>query len=237
ATRTIRGQASAIGWFYDPSQDFVVIEPGVWRAKVKILFDGRTSAGQVTEPFPTGDVLGSREGEFWFYVVGSRLAQLEIAGVGGPGAMARPPAILSEAKDPPNQGDSSPSAPLGMTTSATFVRPAEGPVTFTITPPPGLTNVEMHVTTTMPGFILEEKRQTSLTYTYDATKLAQDFPNLDLHDADGFAGADTITISFLVSGTDGSGAKKHHARQIVIQGEELQMPDQGPRPKRRAARR
>jgi hypothetical protein len=75
-----------------------------------------------------------------------------------------------------------------------------------------------------------------MTYTYDAQKLVKDFPNLDLHDADGFAGADTITISFLLSGML-DGKTKHYARQIVIQGEELQMPEQEPRPRRRAVRR
>ncbi|HVT44309.1 MAG TPA: hypothetical protein VMT00_07955, partial [Thermoanaerobaculia bacterium] len=67
--RTIAGQANRIGYFYDPSQDFTAGEPGVWKARVRIVFDGRTSAGQVTEPFPAGDALGSREGEFYFYVV------------------------------------------------------------------------------------------------------------------------------------------------------------------------
>jgi hypothetical protein len=57
-------------------------------------------------------------------------------------------------------------------------------------------------------------------------------PRLDLHDADGF---DTIVISFLLSGIL-DGKAKHYARQIVIQGEELQMPEQEARPKRRAVR-
>jgi hypothetical protein len=197
--RTIAGQANRIGYFYDPSQDFTVGESGVWKAKVRIVFDGRTSAGQVTEPFPFGDVLGSRSGEFYFYVVDSNSDDVAIA--------------------PKPQ----------------FVRPADGPITFTIQKPAGLTNAQLTYTATMPGFILEEGTKSSMSYTYDAQKLAKDFPNLDLHDADGFAGADTITISFLLSGML-DGKTKHYARQIVIQGEELQMPEQGPRPKRRAAR-
>ncbi|HVT45443.1 MAG TPA: hypothetical protein VMT00_13760, partial [Thermoanaerobaculia bacterium] len=160
ATRTIRGQANAIGWFYDPAQDFVVGEPGVWRAKVMILFDGRTSAGQVTEPFPTGDVLGSREGEFWFYVVDSRSKQLEIESMAAPKAMTLQEQTIGRALRARRGG-------FGEAALPVFVRPADGPIAFTVTPPPGLTNIEMHVTTTMPGFILEEKRQTSLTYTYD----------------------------------------------------------------------
>ncbi|HVT44174.1 MAG TPA: hypothetical protein VMT00_07280, partial [Thermoanaerobaculia bacterium] len=161
--------------------------------------DGRTSAGQVTEPFPAGDALGSREGEFYFYVVDANAQDLALA-------------------------------PMPQ-----FVRPADGPITFTIEKPAGLTNAQLTYTTTMPGFILEEGTKSSLTYTYDAQKLAKEFPNLDLHDADGYAGVDTITISFLVTGTL-DGKTRHYARQIVIQGEELQMPDQHPRPRRRAVR-
>jgi hypothetical protein len=48
-------------------------------------------------------------------------------------------------------------------------------------------------------------------------------------------GGDTITIS-LLSGTDSRGVRRHYARQIVIEGDEIQMPEQEPRPKRRAVR-
>ncbi len=215
--RTVSGQANKIGYFYDPDDDFTVNEPGVWKAKTKILFDGLLSGGQggqVTAPFPTGDILGSRDGEFWFYVVDSTAPPLAVT--------ASTSTLYT--------------APSGVH----YVRPADGPIVFAATLPAGLTNVEMHYTTIMPGFILEEGRTTQLTYIYDAQKLARDFPNLDLYDSDGFAGADTITISLLVSGTDASGARKHFARQIVIQGEELQMPEQSAelaKSKRRVVRR
>lgn len=213
-TRTYNARASRIGYLHDPDHELILNESGVWRANVSVSFDGilPSTNGQIEAPYPSGDVLGSREGEFWFYVVDSHSTQVEVA-----------------------HGDG---LTNGESALPVFLRPADGPAAFAVTPPPGLTNVEMHVTATMPGFILEEKRQTSLTYIYDAPRLAEDYPNLDLHDPGGVAdGADTITISFLVSGTDSSGARRHHGRQIVIQGEELQMPDQEPRPKRRAARR
>lgn len=138
---------------------------------------------------------------FWFYVVDSTAPPLEIA--------------VSNA--------------IRASGGVRYVRPADTPVTFMVTPPAGLTNLEVQTTTTMPGFILEEGTTSTLIYTYDAQKLAKEFPNLDLHDADGFAGVDTITISFLLSGTDSTGTRKHFARQIVIQGEELQMPERGRR--------
>jgi hypothetical protein len=200
-TRVIRGQASSVGYFHDPTQDFTADESGVWTAKARIVFDGQTSAGPVTEPYPSGDILGSRAGEFFFYVVDANTPRLEI------GSTPR------------------------------FVRPADGPINFSIVPPPGLSDLRLTYTIAMPGFILEEGTKTAMTVTYDAPKLARDFPNLDLHDADGHAGMDPITISFLVGGTDSGGVRRHFARQIVIQGEELQIPRQDPRPKRRAARK
>jgi hypothetical protein len=65
----VNGQANKVGYFYDPEQDFAVETPGVYKVKVTARYTGRTSAGQVQQPYPTGDVLGSRSGEFYFYVV------------------------------------------------------------------------------------------------------------------------------------------------------------------------
>jgi hypothetical protein len=81
ASRTIAGKANRIGWFYDDTADFVVSESGVWRVKAKVTVDGRTSFGPVAPPYPTGDILGSREGEFFFYVVDAATQQLGIGAV------------------------------------------------------------------------------------------------------------------------------------------------------------
>jgi hypothetical protein len=198
--RTIRGQANRIGWFYDPRTDFLVSEPGVWRARVTVTHDGATSAGQLSPPYPTGDVLGSRGGEFYFYVVSRDAVPLEIV-------------------EPPR-----------------YVRPADAPIVFRVVPPPGLRDTQLTYTTTMPGFVLEEGTTTSMRYTYDAQKLAADFPNLDLHDDDGYAGADIVTISLMLAGTDASGSRRHFARQIVLAGEELHVTPQEPQAKRRSVR-
>ena len=193
ATRTISGRANRIGWFYDPAQDFAVSEVGVWRAKVTVTFDGATSSGQVQPPYPTGDVPGSRQGEFYFYVV-------------APGAPA-----------------------LDVTMSHRYL--GLGSVALTVTTPGDFTNAELHYTTTMPGFVLEEGRTTSLSYTFDAQKLALDFPNLD-SDSNGTL-ADVITISLVVRGTDSAGVQRHLARQVsVLRGELLLS---GARPSRRRA--
>lgn len=63
-------------------------------------------------------------------------------------------------------------------------------------------------------------------YTHDAPSLNADFPNLDLEDFDGFTGVDTVTMSFLLSGTL-DGKPVYRARQVLLQGEELMFPPQG----------
>jgi hypothetical protein len=202
-SRTIRGRANKVGYFFEPDAGFTVTEVGRWTVNTKIVFDGRHSGGQVTAPFPSGDVLGSREGEFWFYVVDAA------------------------------------SAPLAVTASR-LTRPADDEIVFSVTPPAGLSDVELHYTTTMPGFILEEGRTSALSYTYHSSVLARDFPNLDLRDSEGYGGADTITISLLLSGTDAEGTRRHFARQILIEGDEVRIPAQTEetiKPRRRAVRR
>lgn len=191
-TRKIVIRANAVGYFHDPAHDFLVTETGIWRATVRIVFDGRVpSTNSAVDPHPTGDVLGSREGEFWFYVVDVN------------------------------------SPPLAVSADPIFTLAAR---TFTITPPDGLTNLELHTTVSMPGTILEEVRSDVLSYTFDRERLASEFPNLSEWDM--------VTISFVVSGTDMRGTRQHFARMLTIQGIELQAPLQEawPAPRRRSVR-
>ena len=189
--REVTGQANKVGYFYDPSGDFMVQESGPYRAQVEVWHDGLTSAGPVQEPFPKGDVLGSNDGEFFFYVVEKEAGDLGV--------------------DVPR---------------TSFVQPADGPIQIPILPgeqPPD--DLEVHFTTVMPGFLLEQgtisaSPSTGLVYSYDAPRLHEDFPNLDLHDNNNRTGADTIVMRFLLSGNRG-GERVYQARQVVLQGEEL----------------
>ena len=65
----ISGRANAIGYFYDATRDFVVTTPGIYHVTVTATFDSPTSAGPMTEPYPTGTVLGASENGFDVYVV------------------------------------------------------------------------------------------------------------------------------------------------------------------------
>ena len=76
--RTFRGQANAIGYYYEPEDNFIVDQPGRYMVDLRVTYDGRTSAGQVTEPFPQGDVLGTAHGRFAVYVVSPHSAPLEV---------------------------------------------------------------------------------------------------------------------------------------------------------------
>jgi len=67
--KTIDGRANAIGYYYDPSQDFQVTVPGVYHVAVTATFDSPTSAGPMSRPYPTGTVLGAVDGGFDLYVV------------------------------------------------------------------------------------------------------------------------------------------------------------------------
>ena len=76
--RTFRGQVNSIGYYYEPEDNFVVDQPGRYTVDLRVTYDGRTSAGQVTAPFPQGDVLGTARGRFSVYVVSPHSAPLEV---------------------------------------------------------------------------------------------------------------------------------------------------------------
>ena len=67
--RTFSGQANSIGYYYEPEDNFIVDQPGRYTVDLQVTYDGRTSAGQVTAPFPQGHVLGTARGRFSVYVV------------------------------------------------------------------------------------------------------------------------------------------------------------------------
>ena len=70
-SHTITGRANAIGYFYDPAQDFAVDTPGIYHVAVTATFDAPTSAGPMSAPYPTGTILGAVDAGFDVYVVAS----------------------------------------------------------------------------------------------------------------------------------------------------------------------
>ena len=76
--RTFRGQANSIGYYYEPDDNFVVDQPGRYTVDLQVAYDGNTSAGQVTSPFPQGHVLGTARGRFAVYVVSPHSSPLTV---------------------------------------------------------------------------------------------------------------------------------------------------------------
>lgn len=65
---TLGGRANAIGYFYDPDDDFVLDQPGLWSVVLSITHDGMSSAGPVEPPYPTGGPLTPDGVSFSFVV-------------------------------------------------------------------------------------------------------------------------------------------------------------------------
>ena len=77
-SRTFDGRANAVGYFYDPDDDFVLDQPGVWNVFLTVTHDGMTSAGPVEPPYPTGGVLTPDGSSFTFVVRDEAAHTLEI---------------------------------------------------------------------------------------------------------------------------------------------------------------
>ncbi len=192
--RNLFAQANRVGYLYDPGLDFFPDETGIWKVLVQGRFDGRTSAGQVQSPYPSGDVLGTAAGEFHFYVVERAAEGIAV------------------------------SLPV-----ESFVSAGELPLHVPAIPPAGLVDRKLHVTTLMPGFLLENLSSSSFTYRYDPVALGHDFPNLDPpQEGDGAAGFDMVNMSLLASGTDNGGQPRYRARQLLLRGADLFVPLQDP---------
>lgn len=180
------GRANRVGYYYEPADDFMVDQPGRWGVQMKVVFDGKTSAGQVTEPFPTGGVLGTADGSFSFYVV--RL--------------------------------DSPPLSFDLPTESTVGRWETVEIEASV--PPGLSAASTHVTTMIPGFVLDQGGLAGSSYTFDRRPLAESFPMLDP--------ADVVRLSFFASG-EGAEDVDHAVGVVVLHGQELySLPQPGLEP-------
>jgi hypothetical protein len=185
---TLGGRANLVGHFYDPADDFVVSEPGVYQVDLTVVFDGATSAGQVSPPFPRGGVLGTVNGRFRVFVVGRG------------------------------------SAPLAVDVPAHDFLTAPAGFDVTATAPAGTRLTRAFVTTTMPGFVLENVSAAAagrrFSYQYDPLTLSAEFINLDALRFNRAEAADRITVTLFGKGEDGEGNPVYAARVIVLHGVE-----------------
>ncbi|MBM4464661.1 MAG: hypothetical protein FJ014_03690 [Chloroflexi bacterium] len=189
------GRANRIGYFYNPTDDFVVGEPGLWMVDVHVWHDGLCSGGQTIPPYPSGDVLGSEDGRYWFYVVQRDAPRLDVS-TPAPGFLSFPGGVTP------------------ITISGTVPITLTGAVVdYTITMPGFI--LEHGQVSAANG---------TYTVVFDPVALARDFPNLDLigRDARNLPGlADTFAIGLLLRGRDAGGNLAYRANSIVLQGEQV----------------
>ena len=193
--RRIHGRANKVGYFYDPSADFVVDETGVWTADVTVTHDGMTSAGPVDPPYPTGGILGTQSGRYEFYVVDPAQPRMAVnAPVPGWMQMYRDWDVTPTQISVP--------VPKGWTDAVLH---------YTIAMP-GWVVETGESASTGKAFMLN----------YDAETLRDTFSNIDLRRRQSWAPglSDEVFISFLVSGNDGGNAV-HRANAVTLHGEQI----------------
>jgi hypothetical protein len=207
ATHLVGGRANKIGYFYDPAADFEVDEPGLWTVQVRVWHDGQIGTGQPVDcepadpfdparPCPSGDVLGSANGRYVFYVVPPGTEPLGLISP-SPGFLGFSGAVTPITISGRIPGDLS-----------------DVTVDYTISMPGAILKQGQ---ATVDGGVF--------SFVYDPVALNQDWPNLDLMDRDkGVVGlSDTIAIGLLLQG-DNAAEKVYRATTITLQGEQVFAP-------------
>jgi hypothetical protein len=189
----IIGRANAVGYFFDPDQYIALSESGIWQIRLRVSYDGLTSAGQVYPPYPEGGVIGARDYTFAIYVLPQgadvvTLSSPQIADAYIPTAL---PFNLT-AEVPPEWDDVQLNSTVLMNGIIldSGVQPALGDI---------------------------------FAYNYDPRRLNQVFPNLDLTIQDTFTpySTDAVRITLVLSGLDENGDPVMAARTLVLFGDRL----------------
>lgn len=193
AQRVGGGQANSIGYFYDPADNFVANEAGLWLVDVRVWHDGQCSGGATIPPYPSGNVLGSQNGRYWFYVVPSGAPRLLITSP-SPGFQR-----MVDQVTPITITGAIPAGLSNITVDYTIAMPGY---------------ILKHAQVTASG--------STFQIVFDPATLAQDFPNLDLAGRDdGQAGlSDTFTIGVLLRGQSG-GQSIQRANVVTLQGNQV----------------
>jgi len=196
------GRANHVGYFYDPYDDLIVNEPGLWSVDVRVWHAGQCSGGATIPPYPSGDVLGSEDGTFWFYAVPAGSPRLDVSAP-APGFLS----LGNEVRPITVTG----SVPAGL---------SDVTIDYTISMPGYILE---HGQVTPSGDTYE--------IVFDPAALHQDFPNLDLVGRDEWRSglADTFAIGLLLEGQSG-GNTIYRANTITLQGEQVFIGNAPPGP-------
>ena len=194
--RTLGGQANAIGYYYDPADDFVLDQPGLWTVTLKVTHDGLTSAGPVEPPYPTGGALTPDGATFHFVVASSETHTLQL------------------------ETDLVALSPLEWYNDT--VRRA----IFRAALPRGWDGDTARVTVTMPGIVLVDEdvgvSGGMIRWDLDGKALNQLASNFDYGQFSSVGLADTITVTFFAEGTV-NGQPAQATGTIVTHGARVPM--------------
>ncbi len=204
-SHTVSGRANQVGYFYDQGDDFPITEAGRWTVDVIVWHDGTIGTGDMVNcnpadpfnpalPCPSGDILGSENGRFEFYVVPAGTPRL---GVTNP-----VPGFLHFDYDVPAIAING-NVPAGLSDVA---------VRYDIRMPGFLLESGSAVVT-----------GDQFSFNFDPTTLANDFPNLDLVSREDWTAglSDTFSITVFLEGTDSDGSTAQRVGVITIQGDRV----------------
>lgn len=162
--RSFDGRGNAVGYFYDPQDDFELDMPGLWTVDLTVIHDGMTSAGLVQQPYPQGGPLTPDGRTFTFIVKDSDTLPLNI------------------------------STDLTMLRPTNWYSGGNSRASFTALLPQGWTGATGQVTVTIPGIVLVDREipveNGSITwdlYSEEMNQLAANF------DTGGLADTVTVT--------------------------------------------
>ncbi len=189
--RMIDGHANKVGWFYAPSGNFVVDEPGVWTVEVRVVHDRvYQPGGLVPTSHNTGTVLGAKESRYAFFVVEANAPRLSITAP-SPGFLTWPNGL-----EPVNIKGT---IPAGLNNAV---------ISYTIAIP-GFILEEGTVT----------RADNMFTIIYDPVTLHNDFPNIDLTAPEEWRPglSDEVLITLFLADDDGS----YRVNTVTLFGEEV----------------
>jgi hypothetical protein len=187
--RAFNGRANAVGYYYTPTDDFKLDQPGLWTVELAVTHDGMTSAGPVQEPYPNGGPLTPDGRTFTFVVTDNDTQLLDMVT-----DLTRRSPLLWYA---------------GNIQKARFEAPL----------PPGWTGETAHLTATMPGIVLAERdipiEDGTINWVLNGEEMNRLAANFD-HET---GLADTITITYYAeeqSGRQAAGAILTHGARVPL---------------------
>lgn len=186
--RRMSGLSNALGYYYQPQDDFTLDEAGVWTITLRTAPAGASSAGLPEPPLPVGGVLGTQDYTFAVFVLPEDSQPLEwTQGAGSIDAAFR-------AGVPSNFGIA---IPTGWTEVEAF---------YSVTTPAYV----------LDSASLRPTGNT-LSYQFSPAALSSRFPNYEADGRGGGpAASDPVTLTFVVSGLNADGQPDIRARVFTL---------------------